>query len=205
MMMNCIFWKNSDAGGMDESAQIHVSEFGVVSVPVVMFSNIQGGWTGAGGLGNIDADPFFLDPDNGDFRLAPGSPSIDAGDNDAVPADVTTDLAGHPRFVDNVISPDTGNPGAAGPPIVDMGAFETPATVPADLDLDGDVDGNDFVFFSACFNKAGNPPRAGCSPHQAAAFDFDDDTDVDGLDFAQFAQCYNKADNPPRTLGCPQN
>jgi len=86
-----------------------------------------------------------------------------------------------------------------------MGAFEAPATVPADLDLDGDVDGNDFAFFAICFNKAGNPPRGGCSTDQIAAFDFDDDQDSDGEDFAKFATCFNRNGNPPRFPACPQN
>jgi len=75
---------------------------------------------------------------------------------------------------------------------------------PADIDGDSDVDASDFSFFAACFNKAGNPPRGGCSSLQSAAFDFDNDRDIDGADFAVFAACFNKAGNPPRTAGCPQ-
>ncbi len=56
-----------------------------------------------------------------DYHLLPASPCIDAGDNTAVPAGVTTDLDGNPRFVDQPEVPDTGN-GTA--PIVDMGAYE---------------------------------------------------------------------------------
>jgi len=41
------------------------------------YSNIQGGWSGTG---NIDADPLFVDPDNGDYTLQSSSPCIDAGD-----------------------------------------------------------------------------------------------------------------------------
>ncbi len=71
--------------------------------------------------GNIDADPLFADPDNGDFRLSPGSPCIDAANNIAVPAGITTDLDGNPRFVDDPYIVDRGN---GDPPIVDMGAYE---------------------------------------------------------------------------------
>ena len=37
-------------------------------------------WPGAEGTGNIDTDPLFIDPANGDYHLLPDSPCIDAGD-----------------------------------------------------------------------------------------------------------------------------
>ena len=50
----------------------------------VTYSDVMGGWSGTG---NIDADPLFVDPLNGDFHLghfatgqASDSPCIDAGD-----------------------------------------------------------------------------------------------------------------------------
>ena len=93
------------------------------------FSNVQGGWPGTG---NIDADPLFVDPGAGGFQLASGSPCIDAGDNGAVPPDVTVDLDGRPRFADDPDTPDTG---AGRPPIVDMGAYEF---IPCTADTNGD-------------------------------------------------------------------
>ncbi len=42
----------------------------------VTYSCIEGGWTG---MGNIEADPLFVDPTNGDYRLQDNSPCIDAG------------------------------------------------------------------------------------------------------------------------------
>ncbi len=94
---------------------------------------MQGGWSGAGEA-NIDADPMFVDPDNGDYRLLPGSPCIDAADNTAVPVGVITDLDGNPRFVDDPYIVDTGNGDA---PNVDMGAYELCL-----WDCGGDHDGN---------------------------------------------------------------
>ncbi len=88
--------------------------------PGVTYSNIEGGFAGTG---NIDADPLFADPGGGDFHITSGSPCIDAADNDAVPAGITTDLDGNPRFVDDPATPDTGN-GTA--PIVDIGCYELP-------------------------------------------------------------------------------
>jgi len=45
--------------------------------PTITFTDIQGGFDGEG---NINADPLFVDPDNGDFHLTANSPCIDAGD-----------------------------------------------------------------------------------------------------------------------------
>ncbi|MCB0599283.1 MAG: right-handed parallel beta-helix repeat-containing protein, partial [Phaeodactylibacter sp.] len=95
IVINCIFWGNSSS--IDNQS----------SNPVVNYSIIQGGH---GGTGNLDEDPLFVDPAGGDFRLQPCSPAVNAGDNAAVPAGITTDLDGNPRFY---------NAGT-----VDMGAYE---------------------------------------------------------------------------------
>ncbi len=108
IMANCILWNGGDEIWNSKGAIVTISH-----------SDVQGGFPG---LGNIDADPLFVDPDNGDVRLQPASPCIDAGDNTAVPADITTDLDGNPRFLDVPETPDTGN-GTL--PIVDMGAYES--------------------------------------------------------------------------------
>ena len=42
---------------------------------------------------NLWADPAFVDPDNGDYRIGAGSAAIDAG----VDAGVTTDIDGETR------------------------------------------------------------------------------------------------------------
>ncbi len=131
---NCILWGNTP----DQIYQGSIS-----------YSDIQGGFAGEG---NIDADPLFVQnpdpgPDGqwwteddilGDYHLRPGSPCIDAGNNEAVPEDVTTDFNGNPRFVDD---PETYDTGLGDPPIVDMGCYEFQVIVcPADVTGDGTVD-----------------------------------------------------------------
>ena len=74
----------------------------------------------------------------------------------------------------------------------------TPSCHP-DLDGDGDVDGNDFLTFSTCYNGSLNPARPAC-PNLSA--DLDHDGDVDGNDFLTFSTCYNGSLNPPRA-SCP--
>jgi hypothetical protein len=120
---NCILWNN----GPDE----------IVGPATVAHGDVQGGFPGTG---NIDADPLFVDPDTGDYRLSAGSPCLDAADNTAVPAEITTDLDGNPRFVDD---PDTKDTGLGQCP-VDMGAYEFQqgdACAPCPWDC-GDGDGN---------------------------------------------------------------
>lgn len=123
---NCIFWGNTDSSGSTESAQLHVFS----GPPLLNYSTVQG-WTGSlGGTGNIGDDPLFVDADGADgipgnqdddLRLTAESPAIDAGDNEALAPSITTDLDGHPRFVDVLATADTGNGVTA---IVDMGVYE---------------------------------------------------------------------------------
>jgi hypothetical protein len=91
-------------------------------------SLIPGTATGFQSVNNLVGSPVFVG--GSDFRLAAGSPGIDAGSNALVPAGVTTDLAGGARFQDDPFAPNVGVGGVqAG--IVDVGAFER-AGAPAD-------------------------------------------------------------------------
>ncbi|MEW6330039.1 MAG: discoidin domain-containing protein [Pseudomonadota bacterium] len=69
--------------------------------------------------GNIEADPKFVDPDNGDFRLQPFSPCIDAG----IDLNFQQDVNGNPA-VDEPSVPNRGSPGDYSRDYVDMGAYE---------------------------------------------------------------------------------
>ncbi|MHC4474523.1 MAG: right-handed parallel beta-helix repeat-containing protein [Planctomycetota bacterium] len=149
---NCILWGNV----APTSPEIHGGS------PIVTYSDVQGGWPDTG---NIDADPCFADVSTEDLRLLPGSPCIDAGDNNSVPADtadldgdgntvepIPFDVGGLPRFVDDLCAGDTGNPGTLGPPVVDMGAYEF---LPADIDGSGAVDLRDLCEFALHWRESG--------------------------------------------------
>lgn len=84
----------------------------------ITFSNVTGGTSG---LGNIDVASAFVDPETCNYRLLPGSPGIDAGDNDAAPANLTEDLGGGERFVDD---PDVVDSGSGTKPVIDIGSYE---------------------------------------------------------------------------------
>jgi len=145
----------------------------------VRFSDVQGGFPGGG---NIDADPLFVDPAAGDYRLGPGSPCIDAGrsqmlsalpgfrpglcdgldldqDGDTVEL-IPVDLDGWSRFADDPDTPDTGCAAAA---VVDMGAYESGAArdgervVYADQDGDGEVTITDFLIVLGAWGPCDDP------------------------------------------------
>jgi hypothetical protein len=72
----------------------------------------------------VGAPPQFVDPAQGDYREAPGSPTIDAGVND--PANRATDLDGNPRSLPGRLTCTPGDP----PAVTDIGALEfVPAPV----------------------------------------------------------------------------
>ncbi len=74
--MNCIIREN-------EPDEIHLEHGGA---PVVVYSNVRGGWEGDG---NIDNDPLFVLSEGGDYRLLWGSPCIDSGHPDVTDPDGT--------------------------------------------------------------------------------------------------------------------
>jgi hypothetical protein len=145
----------------------HPAELGGL-VNGVQYSCIEGGSPGTG-PGNVSDNPRFVTPPSpgpdgiwgtaddvlGDLRVLPGSPCIDAGDNDALPIAVPLDLAGAPRRHDDPSIPDRGAGDSSGGAI-DIGAYEFQG-VSCSADFDGDGSSGtdaDIDAFFACL--AGN-------------------------------------------------
>jgi hypothetical protein len=145
---NCIMWDDYPGEIAAYSSTIEVT-----------YCCIEGGYEGES---NFDADPLFVDPENGDCRLAPGSPCIDAGDTTALPRDdfdldgdgntmetIPFDLDGNPRRTND---PDTEGTGNGDSPVVDIGCYEFQVQeCPADIDGDGDVDTSDLLALLAAW------------------------------------------------------
>ncbi|MGA1842273.1 MAG: FG-GAP-like repeat-containing protein [bacterium] len=94
---NSIIWDNFPAqDGESESMTI-------------TYSDVEGGYPG---IGNINADPLFINQNEGDLHLQAGSPCIDSGTNVGAPADDK----------DGLVRPQDGDGDGLG--VCDMGAYE---------------------------------------------------------------------------------
>jgi predicted outer membrane repeat protein len=154
LLTNCVLWGNSATFGDELALDDNGSTtFGVPKL-TVRRCDVAGGQAGVHqvggvltwGVGNIDVDPQFSDPDGPDnnpstffdnnYNPIAGSPVNDAGDNALVPPDqndidddgntvepTPLDLLLQPRFLEDPLAP---NVGAGTPPLVDMGCFEYP-------------------------------------------------------------------------------
>ena len=94
---NCILWNNGE------------EIYNTSADPSVSYGDVDGGYTG---VGNIDADPLFADPDNRNFSLLTESPCIDSG------VDAGTDYYGNVTDdITGLFRPQGGQ--------YDMGAYES--------------------------------------------------------------------------------
>jgi hypothetical protein len=152
-LTGCILWGNLHHGTGGELAQIFDGT--VVSHSCIEGLNIYAG------NGNIGEDPCFVDPngpdgiggtEDDDLRLMPGSPCIDAGDNNSLPPDTTDldgdgnttepipwDADGRPRIMDGDCNDSN---------VVDIGSYEFAWVYLGDFDGQCDVDWVDYAIFA---------------------------------------------------------
>ena len=154
-LVNCVLW-----GNIIDCIPGPCVPNQITGPAVVTYSDVEGGWDGEG---NIDLDPLFCDAANHNLRLQDGSPSIDAGNDGALPLDVAdVDDDGNtgetlPWDLDTRIRQFDGN---AGGTLVDMGAYENQHNqlCPADLDDDCSVGASDLLSLLASWG-----PCPGCA------------------------------------------
>ena len=76
VFINTIIWGSDSSFGFQDTSQAN---------PIISYCNLESGFpiTGTDGGSNISADPFFCNPDNGDYTLVENSPCIAAGSNES--------------------------------------------------------------------------------------------------------------------------
>lgn len=78
LVTNTVLWDNDG----------HDIKINGTSSVTITYSDIEQGWTG---IGNIAANPLFLDPGSGDYHLRFGSPCIDTGTDTSLHVDFEED------------------------------------------------------------------------------------------------------------------
>jgi predicted outer membrane repeat protein len=166
-----VLWGNRIGEDGSEFAQIGWEEGAALDL---FYSAVEGLSGSLGGVGNIAADPMFVDPlgpdglpGTGDenLRLSAGSPCINAGDPGFTPDLNATDLDGHARAL-------CGR--------VDMGAYEFGI---GDVDCDQSVGLADYAQFPRCIT---GPPGNRSEAFGCEALDFNADNFIDLSDYAGF-------------------
>lgn len=168
IVANNILWENGPSTG-EAAPQID-------SDNAFILNNCIQGWDGSiFGIGNFSADPLFIG--DGDFRLSPGSPCIDAAYAAVLPADIH-DLDHDGDTTEHLPVDIVGGLRIAGPAL-DLGAYESaPHACAADYNTDSRLDSQDFFAFLNDFFLA------------ASRADFNRDGVVNSGDFFSYMNAF---------------
>lgn len=189
---NTIFWADSAALGGDEIGGDDASW------PTIRYCDIEGiVWPGEG---NIDADPLFRNPDNGDFHPM----SIACGDS----ADSPCMDAGDPAILDSLLDCSWG----LGGPRSDIGAYGGGdlsglcSYVVGDANNGGAFDGLD-ITYGVFYFKGGPPPpyECECTPGNIwyVAGDVNASCNYNGLDITFGVAYFKGGPDPVPCVDCP--
>jgi len=107
-----------------------------------LWNNLVANYNGcSAGIGDISADPLFVDLSGSDYHLSEGSPCIDAALSDDAPE---TDFDGRVRYDDPDTEPDIGTGECT---YYDIGAYEYYLICECDLNHDGSCNVFDWFMF----------------------------------------------------------
>lgn len=131
---NNIVWGNQ-AGGLGDD--IYLTGIGTKKAYNNTYHDLEGLWSFAGN--NVDIDPFFINPEKGDFHLQGDSQCLNIGDANA-PNLPETDIEGNPRIADGA---------------VDLGAYEhsTSEFHPADANGDWTITPDEFTAYGLAWKN----------------------------------------------------
>ncbi len=130
-MRNCILWNNCPNQIGEHGGYVRVSS-----------SDVEGGYEGNT---NINIDPLFADPNEGDYSLRWNSPCVNTGDPSLLLDPNETDLAGNPRVAMKRIDigPYEFSFPISNTPYADWLSLGEPFCWCSPYQCDGDVDGKD--------------------------------------------------------------
>ncbi len=173
---NTIVWGNTGGSFSGKTA----------NTSIVTYSNIEGGFPG---IGNLNANPMFVDPASYDFHLDPASPVIDAGDFHAsLPP---TDYDGNARIIGTAVDIGAYEFGGVGggenlPPVASFAAASCTGLACDFTDTSTDYDGSvvswSWNFGDGVTSAAQNPNHTyaadGTYPVTLTVSDDDGDSDA---------------------------